>query len=190
MPYTASQLSSFYTTLTLGAQPDAATTAAINTAASQDAAGTITDAQAFGAISYMSPQVRGTTDVAVSTYALFTGVTPSQAGINYLVNNPGTGYNTAYYNAGGTPASPGPGGFDIENRYYNAGHQPRGDGGFGRLLGVQRDLRRPDARADHLHRLQPDHRNRRCRLHRRGLGHRLHHQLASPTSRRWPRSAW
>ena len=121
MPYTASQLFAFYNTLTVGFAPGATATANINAAASQDAAGTITDAQAFAVVNYMSPQVRGTTDVAVATYALFTGSTPSQAGINYLVNNPGTGYDTSYYNGvNGTPGTPGAGGFDIENRYYNA----------------------------------------------------------------------
>ncbi len=121
MPYSAAQLTSFYTTLTIGATPGATAMSNINTAAAQDAAGTITDAQAFAVVNYMSPQVRGTEDVAVSTYALFTGATPTQAGINYLVNNPGTGYNTSYYNGvNGTPGTPGAGGFDIENRYYNA----------------------------------------------------------------------
>ena len=121
MPYTASQLTQFYTTLTFGNQPSAATTAAINTAAAADAAGTITDAQAFAAVNYMLTGVRSTVDVAVSTYALFTGATPTQAGINYLINNPGTGYNTAYYNGvGGSAAAPAAGGFNAENRYYNA----------------------------------------------------------------------
>ena len=122
MPYSAGQLTTYYTTLSGGAAPSAATTSAINTAAAQDAAGTITDAQAFAVASSMSAQVRGTTDVAVASYAFFTGATPSQAGINYLVNNPGTGYNTTFYNGsgGGTPAAPGPGGLDVENRYFNA----------------------------------------------------------------------
>ena len=121
MPYSAAQLTSYFTTLTIGTTPGTTRAAAINTAAMQDAAGTITDSQAFAAINYMSGQLRGTTDVAVSSYAFFTGATPSQAGINYLVNNAGTGYNTAYYNGvNGTVDAPGAGGFNIENRYYNA----------------------------------------------------------------------
>ena len=121
MPYTASQLAQFYNNLTFGNPPSATTTAVFNSASSQDAAGTITDAQAFAAVNYMLTGVRSTVDVAVSTYALFTGATPTQAGINYLINNPGTGYNTSYYNGvGGSAAAPGPGGFDAENRYFNA----------------------------------------------------------------------
>ena len=121
MPYTASQLAQFYNNLTFGNPPSAATTAVFNTAASQNAAGTITDAQAFAAVNYMLAGVRSTVDVAVSTYALFTGATPTQAGVNYLINNPGSGYNTAYYNGvGGTAAAPAAGGFNAENRYYNA----------------------------------------------------------------------
>ncbi len=121
MPYTASQLGQFYNNLTFGNPPSAATTAVFNNAASANAAGAITDAQAFAAVNYMLAGVRSTVDVAVSTYALFTGATPTQAGVNYLINNPGTGYNTAYYNGvGGSAAAPGPGGFNAENRYYNA----------------------------------------------------------------------
>ena len=121
MPYTASQLSQFYNNLTFGNPPSATTTAVFNTTAMQDAAGTITDAQAFAAVNYMLTGVRSTIDVAVATYALFTGATPTQAGDNYLINNPGTGYNTAYYNGvGGTAAAPAAGGFDAENRYFNA----------------------------------------------------------------------
>ena len=121
MPYTAAQLAQFYNNLTFGNPPSAATTAVFNNTAAANAAGTITDAQAFAAVNYMLPGVRATVDVAVATYALFTGATPSMAGINYLINNPGTGYNTAYYNGvGGSAAAPGPGGFNVENRYYNA----------------------------------------------------------------------
>ena len=121
MPYSAAQLTAFYATLTGGRTPGATLTPLIATAASQDAAGQITDAQAFAVVSSSSNDVRSTGDVAVATYAFFTGATPSQAGINYLINNAGTGYNTAYYNGvGGTPTNLGPGGFDAENRYYNA----------------------------------------------------------------------
>ena len=120
MPYTAAQLSGFFTTLSRGAQPDATTAAAINIAGTQNTAGQITDAQALATV-FNSTQVRATTEVAVATYAFFTGSTPSLAGIDYLVTNPGTGYNTSYYNgAGGTASAPGVGGFDVANRYYNA----------------------------------------------------------------------
>lgn len=120
MPYTAAQLAQFYNNLTFGNPPSAATTAVFNNASSQDAAGTITDAQAFQAVNGLIG-VRSTLDVAVASYALFTGATPTQAGINYLINNPGTGFNTSYYNGvGGTAAAPAAGGFDAENRYFNA----------------------------------------------------------------------
>ena len=120
MPYTTAQLTQFYATLSGGAALDAMTSAAISTAASQNATGAITDLQAFQVVAN-SLQVRATSDVAVTTYALYTGATPSQAGVNYLVNNPGSGYNTNYYNgATGTAANPSAGGFNLENRYYNA----------------------------------------------------------------------
>lgn len=129
MPYTAAQLTQYFTSLSRGSAPDATTAAAINTAAQQNAAGAITDAQALAVI-YNSGQIRATTDVAVATYAFFTGTTPSIAGIDYLVNNPGTGYNTSYYNgAGGTASSPGQGGFNIANRYYNAAMNLAGNPG-------------------------------------------------------------
>ncbi len=130
MPYTASQLAQFYNNLTFGNPPSAATTAVFNNAAAANASGAITDAQAFAAVNYMLPGVRATVDVAVATYALFTGATPTMAGINYLINNPGTGYNTSYYNGvGGSAAAPGPGGFNTENRYYNAAMNLAGNPG-------------------------------------------------------------
>lgn len=120
MPYTAAQLTTFYTRINLGQVPDATTTAQIQTAATQNAAGQITDAQALNTV-LDGAQVRATTDVAAVTYQFFTTAIPSQAGFNFLVNNPGTGFNTSYYNgATGTATSPGAGGFNLENRYFNA----------------------------------------------------------------------
>ena len=130
MPYTAAQLTQFYTTLSRGATLDAATTAAINAAGAQSTAGQITDAQALNVV-LDSTQVRATTDVAVLSYAFFTGTAPTVAGIDYLVNNPGSGYNTAYYNGtnGGRPSMLGTGGFDVANRYYNAAMNLAGNPG-------------------------------------------------------------
>ena len=120
MPFTSAQLTTYFSTLSRGATPDAATTAAITTAAAQNASGAITDLQALQTVTN-SLQIRATTDVAVSSYALFTGATPTQAGIDFLVNSPGTGYNTIYYNGvGGTATAPAAGGFNLENRYFNA----------------------------------------------------------------------
>ena len=128
MPYTSAQLTQYFTTLSRGAQPDAATTATINATAQQNAAGALTDAQALAAL-FNSTQVRATEEVAVATYAFFTGSTPSLAGIDYLVNNPGSGYNTSYYNGQGGTASNPVGGFNVANRYYNAAMNLAGNPG-------------------------------------------------------------
>lgn len=136
MPYTAAQLTQYYMTVNRGATPDATTATAITAAANSDAVGSISDSQALQ-IAIATPQTRATSDVAELTYAFFTGSTPSSAGVDYLVTNPGSGYNTSYYNgASGTAAAPSAGGFNTENRYYNAainlaaGPSSAGNGAF------------------------------------------------------------
>ncbi len=119
MPYTAAQLTAYYTAVNFGQAPDTATAAAFNQAAAANAAGTLSDQQAL-ALALQNAQVRATTDVAVAIYQYFNGSAPSQAGINFLLNTPGSGLNTSYYNgATGTATNPSAGGFNLENRYYN-----------------------------------------------------------------------
>lgn len=119
MAYSVAQLTAYYTATTFGQAPDAATVASFTQAVSQAAAGTIADQQVL-ALALQSAQVRATTDVAVAVYQYFNGSAPSQAGLNYLLNTPGSGLNTTYYNgATGTAANPSAGGFNLENRYYN-----------------------------------------------------------------------
>jgi len=73
----------------------------------QFAAGSLTLNQAIFKIGNL---VDGTTSVAVTTYQFFTGFTPTQAGLDYLVNSAANPYdlNDAYYQN-----------FNIENRYIN-----------------------------------------------------------------------
>ena len=75
--------------------------------AAQLDAGQITQAQAELALAHV---VDGTTSVAVASYAFFTGLTPSLAGLNFLVHSSdnATDLNDAYYAR-----------FTTENRYIN-----------------------------------------------------------------------
>ena len=119
MAYTAAQLAAYYTAVNFGQAPDAATLANFTQAATLNANGTASDQQTL-AVALQTDQVRATTDVAVAIYQYFNGSAPSQAGLNFLLNTPGTGLNTSYYNgATGTAANPSAGGFNLENRYYN-----------------------------------------------------------------------
>ena len=122
MPYTAAQLTQFYVRVNQGQAPDTATANQLASVAQQNMSGTLSDALALQFV-LNSGQARATTDVATSTYAFFTGSIPTQAGVDYLINNPGSGFNTSYYNgtgAGASATSPGPGGFNLENRYFNS----------------------------------------------------------------------
>ena len=126
MPYSASQLGQFYSTVNRGQAPDQTTQARIPTIASQDASGAISDATTLAVIT-RTAQTVATTDVLLATYQFFTGSIPTSAGLDYLVNTPGSGFNTSYFNGtgagpSGQPASAtnvGAGGFNLENRYYN-----------------------------------------------------------------------
>lgn len=119
MAYTVAQLTAYYTAANFGQAPDAATVTSFTQGIAQAASGAISDQQVL-ALALQSPQVRATTDVAVAVYQYFNGSAPSQAGLNYLINTPGSGLNTSYYNgATGTASDPSAGGFNLENRYYN-----------------------------------------------------------------------
>lgn len=109
MPYTAAQLTQYYTNVNQGVAPDAALTLLFQAYAQQNAAGVLSD-QATLAKALNSTQTQATTDVAVATYNFFTGSAPSQAGLAYLVNSTAntTDLNDATYAA-----------FNQENRYYN-----------------------------------------------------------------------
>ena len=118
MPYTAAQLTSFYTAVNQGQAPDAATALQFQAAAQQNASGALSDPQTL-ALALNSAQTLNTTDVATASYQFFTGGAPSAAGLVFLVNNASSGFNTPYFNSTGTATAPGPGGFNLENRYFN-----------------------------------------------------------------------
>ena len=107
MPYTAAQLTTFYSNANLGIQPTAAESLLLSAYAQQDQSGSLTDAQTLAQVLQFS---QDKTDVALSTYQFFTGATPSLAGLAFLVHggsNPND-LSSAYY-----------AGFNKENRYYN-----------------------------------------------------------------------
>lgn len=79
MAYTTAQLTTFFTNANAGTAPSAAQTLTLTALANQNAAGSLTDAQALGQTIDLASDI--TTAVAVETYAFFTGVAPSQAGI-------------------------------------------------------------------------------------------------------------
>lgn len=101
MAYTTAQLSTFFTNANAGTAPNAAQTLALQGIANQNAAGTLTDAVALQSTIDLSSDI--TTNVSVQTYAFFTGVAPSQAGLAAL--------NAAYVGTG-TQA-----GLNGENRF-------------------------------------------------------------------------
>lgn len=107
MPYTASQLTTFYTNANIGITPSAAESLLITAYAQQNANGVLTDAQTVNNVLVLS---QDKTDVAVATYEFFTGATPSLAGLAFLVHGGGNAndLSSAYYTS-----------FNKENRYYN-----------------------------------------------------------------------
>ena len=109
MPYTAAQLTSYYTLINQGVAPDGATALFITAWATQNAGGALTDAQTLSKV-VNSSQTMATTDVATATYAFFTGTIPSAAGLAYLVNGSTNtqDLNDAYFTS-----------FNQENRFYN-----------------------------------------------------------------------
>ncbi len=107
MPYTLAQLNTFYSNANLGITPSAAESLLIQAYATEDASGSLTDAQTLSSVLTLS---QDKTDVALLTYQFFTGASPSIAGLGFLVNgttNPND-LGSAYYSQ-----------FNKENRYYN-----------------------------------------------------------------------
>jgi S-layer protein len=107
MPYTAAQLTTFYTNENLGIAPTASETLLIGAYASQNQAGILSDAQTLANVGVYA---QDKTDVALGAYQYFTGATPTLAGLAYLVHGGGNAndLSSSYY-----------AGFNKENRYYN-----------------------------------------------------------------------
>jgi hypothetical protein len=107
MPFTATQLNTFYTNENLGIAPTAAEALLLQAYASQSQAGVLSDAQTIANVTAFA---QDKTDVALATYQFFTGATPSLAGLSFLVHGGGNAndLSSAYY-----------AGFNKENRYYN-----------------------------------------------------------------------
>lgn len=101
MAYTTSQLQTFFSNANAGTAPTAAQTLTLTALANQNAAGTLTDAQALAQTIDLASDT--TTAVSVETYAFFTGVAPSQAGLAFL--------NQAYVGTGAQA------GLNGENRF-------------------------------------------------------------------------
>ena len=107
MPYTSAQLQAIYTKVHAGLTPSAATITTLDTLAAQNLAASRTDAQTYQSV---LDTADGDTSVAIGAYQYFTGLTPTQAGLTFLVNsatNP-TDLNDPYYVQ-----------FDQTNRYIN-----------------------------------------------------------------------
>ncbi len=90
MAYTVDQLSTFFKNANAGTAPTAAQTLSLQALANQNAAGTLTDAQAFASTVDLASDT--TTAVSVGTYQFFLGFAPSQAGLASL--------NAAYVGTG------------------------------------------------------------------------------------------
>ena len=82
MAYTTGNLQTFFTNANGGVAPSAAQTLTLTALANQNAAGTLTDAQALAQTIDLASDT--TTAVSVQTYQFFTGSAPSQAGLTYL----------------------------------------------------------------------------------------------------------
>src|SRR5450432_2616715 len=110
MPFTAAQLTTFYTNENIGIQPTAAEALLLQAYATQNASGALSDAATIANVLQFA---QDKTDVALATYQFFTGASPSLAGLAFLVHstaaNPNpTDLSSAYF-----------AGFNKENRYYN-----------------------------------------------------------------------
>lgn len=82
MAYTQAQLTTFFTNANTGVAPTAAQSLALQAYATQSASGQLTDQQALDAA--ISLGANSTSAVGVQTYAFFTGVAPSTAGLSAL----------------------------------------------------------------------------------------------------------
>ncbi len=107
MPYTAAQLATIYTNTQAGIAPSAAITAVLNSYATQNSNGTLTDQQVLSAVIALA---NPTSAVAITTYQFFTGTAPTAAGLAFLVNSPTNpnDLNDPYYAQ-----------FNTVNRYIN-----------------------------------------------------------------------
>jgi S-layer protein len=101
MAYTVDQLSTFFKNANAGTAPTAAQTLTLQALANQNAAGTLTNDQAFASTVDLASDT--TTAVSVGTYQFFLGFAPSQAGLASL--------NTAYVGTGAQA------GLNGENRF-------------------------------------------------------------------------
>ena len=122
MPYSNAQLTAYYQSLT-GTAPTGADAILINAAAVQSTNGSQSDVNTLLTV-FNSAGVQATFEVAESTYQFFTGGGLTQAGLNNLEGNAGSGntqgLNTAYYSQ-----------FNTENRYYNFAINLASAGGAG-----------------------------------------------------------
>lgn len=82
MAYTAANLQTFFTNANAGVAPSDAQKLTLQALSNQNAAGTLTDAQALAQTIDLASDI--TTAVSVETYAFFTGVAPSQDGLKFL----------------------------------------------------------------------------------------------------------
>ncbi len=101
MPYTITQLSTFFTNANAGTAPTAAQLTGLQSIANQNATGTLSDAQALQSAIDMGSDV--TTAVSVQSYQFFLGFAPSVAGLKAL--------NAAYTGSGAQA------GLNGENRF-------------------------------------------------------------------------
>jgi S-layer protein len=123
MTLSTAQLTTEYTNVDEGWTPDAATQLLLAAYAQQTIGGGITDAAALSLALHIPPPADGSvgdntpensTDVALGVYQFFTGMAPTLAGLDFLVNNDGAApinpndLDSAYY-----------AGFNQANRYYN-----------------------------------------------------------------------
>lgn len=84
MAYTVDQLSTFFKNANAGTGPTAAQTLSLQALANQNAAGTLSNDQAFAATVNLASDT--TTAVSVETYQFFLGYAPNQAGLAFLNN--------------------------------------------------------------------------------------------------------
>ncbi|HEY2481694.1 MAG TPA: hypothetical protein VGI30_05795, partial [Caulobacteraceae bacterium] len=119
MSLTTAQLDAEFTAANEGFAPDAATQLLLAAYAQETQESSITDSQALLMALHIPPPSDGsvgsntpesTTDVALGIYQFFTGMAPSLAGLDFLVNGGGNpnDLDSAYY-----------AGFNQANRYYN-----------------------------------------------------------------------
>jgi S-layer protein len=119
MAYSTAQLEALFTNANIGEPPDAAAALLLSGYAAQTLTGALTQDQALNDALHIHPPSDGsvgsntpedTTDVALAAYQFFTGMAPTLAGLNFLVNGGGNAndLDSAFY-----------AGFNQANRYYN-----------------------------------------------------------------------